>query len=765
MAEEAKPVRDYDVPSVVASPSSIRRPTIDANNFEIRPAIISMIQQSSIFCGLPQEDPNSHISNFLEICDTFKCNGATNDPVRLRLFPFSLKEKAKSWLNSQPPNSITTWDDLANKFLAKFFPPAKIAKLRNDMMSFAQNDMEPFYEAWDRYKDMLRKCPHHALPTWMQVQAFYNGLNNTSKTTIDAAAGGALMGKTETEAYNLLEEMASNNYQWPSERSTPKKAGIHEIDAISALTAQISTMSKQLGTLNVNAIQSTNLSCEFCAGPHHGNECGASPFTSPSEQVNQVSDFNRQRNNPYSNTYNPGWKNHPNFSWSNNQNVQGPPPGFTPQEKKHGLDDIITQLAGNVNTLSVNTNQFMSKTETTLQNQAASIRNLEVQMGQLANVLTGRVNGALPSQTEINPKNQEHTKALTLRNGRPIKTAVDLDEEKNIQQQTAETTEITNVPSSSSITAGTAAQLDEISPEIEHAIVEKLSQPAALVKPYVPPIPFPQRLRKNKVDAQFSKFLDIFKKLQINIPFADALEQMPSYAKFMKDIISKKRKLGEHEIVKLSEECSAILQRKLPPKLKDLGSFTIPCTIGTIYFEKALCDLGSSINLMPSSVAKHIGLGVINPTTVSLQMADRSITYPRGIIEDVLVKVDKLIFPTDFLILDMEEDAETPIILGRPFLKIGKTLIDVDKGLLILRVADEQVTFNVFEATKYPVEVDSCFRVDIVEKVVSEKFKEEHPCDPLEACLVHSVTTEHEDPKISEMVYFLEAMKLRPPGR
>ncbi|XP_034197726.1 uncharacterized protein LOC117613201 [Prunus dulcis] len=229
---------------------------------------------------------------------------------------------------------------------------------------------------------------------------------------------------------------------------------------------------------------------------------------------------------------------------------------------------------------------------------------------------------------------------------------------------------------------------------------------------------------------------------------------MRSYAKFMKDIISKKRKLGEHEIVKLSEECSAILQRKLPPKLKDPGSFTIPCTIGTIYFEKALCDLGSSINLMPSSVAKHIGLGVINPTTVSLQMADRSITYPRGIIEDVLIKVDKLIFPTDFLILDMEEDAETPIILGRPFLKIGKTLIDVDKGLLILRVADEQVTFNVFEATKYPVESDSCFRVDIVEKVVSEKFKEEHPCDPLEACLVHSVTTEHEDPKISEMVYF-----------
>lgn len=139
MAKEPKPVKDYDVPSVVASPSSIRHRTIDANNFEIRLAIISMIHQSSIFCGLPQEDPNSHISNFLELCDTFKCNGATNDVVHLRIFPFSLKEKAKSWLNCQPPNSISTWDDLAKKFLAKFVPPAKTAKLKNDM--------EPFYEA------------------------------------------------------------------------------------------------------------------------------------------------------------------------------------------------------------------------------------------------------------------------------------------------------------------------------------------------------------------------------------------------------------------------------------------------------------------------------------------------------------------------------------------------------------------------------------------------------------------------------------------
>ena len=124
----------------------------------------------------------------------------------------------------------------------------------------------------------------------------------------------------------------------------------------------------------------------------------------------------------------------------------------------------------------------------------------------------------------------------------------------------------------------------------------------------------------------------------INVPFADALGQMPNYAKFIKDIMARKRKLEDYETVKLTEECSAILQRKLPQKLKDPGSFTIPCTIGGSTFERALCDLGASINLMPLLVFQKLGLGEVTPTTILLQMADRSLTYPRGIIEDVLVK-------------------------------------------------------------------------------------------------------------------------------
>ena len=152
---------------------------------------------------------------------------------------------------------------------------------------------------------------------------------------------------------------------------------------------------------------------------------------------------------------------------------------------------------------------------------------------------------------------------------------------------------------------------------------------------------------------------------------------MPSYVKFMKDILSRKIRLSEFETVTLIEECNAILRRKLPHKLKNPDSFTIPCKIGNSIFKRALCDLGASINFMPLSIFRRLGLGEARPTTVTLQLADRSLKHPRGVIEDVLVKVDKFIFPTNFIVLDIEEDNEIPIILGRQFLAIGRAMIDV----------------------------------------------------------------------------------------
>ena len=167
--------------------------------------------------------------------------------------------------------------------------------------------------------------------------------------------------------------------------------------------------------------------------------------------------------------------------------------------------------------------------------------------------------------------------------------------------------------------------------------------------------------------------------------------------------------------------------------MKDPGNFTIPCTIGSSIFERDLCDLGASINLMPLSIFKQLGLGESRPTTVTLQLVDRSLKHPRGVIEDVLVKVDKFIFLDDFIVLDTEEDKEIPIILGRPFLATGRLMIDVQKGEMKLRVQDDEVRFSVFNVVRHTAESDACFMIEAIEAIVPSQSG---LTDPLEASLV-----------------------------
>ncbi|XP_074342316.1 uncharacterized protein LOC141679831 [Apium graveolens] len=322
--------------------------------------------------------------------------------------------------------------------------------------------------------------------------------------------------------------------------------------------------------------------------------------------------------------------------------------------------------------------------------QAVSIKTLENQIGQIANALLNRPQGTLLSDTEANlgkREVKEQLKAITLRSGKVAnhqKLVAEKKEELHRQKNTNNK------------------------------------------QVYLPP-PYPKRLQKQKINKQFAKFLAVFKKLHINIPFTKALEQRPSYAKFMKGILSQKLKLEELETVALTEECSALLQHKLPRKLKDPGSFTIPCTIGKLSFDKSLCDLGASINLMPLSVFMQLGLPDQKPRNISLQLADRSITYPGGIVEDVLVKVDKLIFPSDFVILDFEEDKKIPTILGTPFLATGRILID------------------------------ECYKVELVDSVVKSEMEQLLRSDTLERALTRE--SEIEDEEGVEQLQLLNASK------
>ncbi|XP_075475702.1 uncharacterized protein LOC142509826 [Primulina tabacum] len=204
----------------------------------------------------------------------------------------------------------------------------------------------------------------------------------------------------------------------------------------------------------------------------------------------------------------------------------------------------------------------------------------------------------------------------------------------------------------------------------------------------------------------------------------------------------------------LTENCIALVQNKIPPKIKDPGSFSIPCMIDDDVFHKALCDLGASINLIPLYVFRKLGLGEPKPTRMCLQLADRSFKYPRGVIEDVLVKVDKFIFPTDFVLLDMEEDVKMPLILRRPFLATGKALIDVQEGKLRLRVGEEEITFNVFNALKHTLHSDSCYRIDAFDALVSN-YVQGAIRDPLEATLTTELREDELDEEKAEIVAYL----------
>ncbi|XP_070019160.1 uncharacterized protein [Nicotiana sylvestris] len=224
-----------------------------------------------------------------------------------------------------------------------------------------------------------------------------------------------------------------------------------------------------------------------------------------------------------------------------------------------------------------------------------------------------------------------------------------------------------------------------------------------------PPPPYPQRLAKQNSENQFKKFINITKSLSINVPLVEALEQMLGYAKFKKDIVTKKRSMN-CEIIKMTHQVRAIV-RLMASKLEDLGAFTIPCTIGSADFAKALCDLGASINLMPYSVFKTLGIGQPRPISMRLQMADRTMKRPLGIIDDVFVHVDKFILLVDFVILDCEVDYEVPIILGRPFLTMGKDLVDVEAVELTFQVGDEKVVFHVCKSISATMNVEDNLKV------------------------------------------------------
>ncbi|XP_070002918.1 uncharacterized protein [Nicotiana sylvestris] len=212
---------------------------------------------------------------------------------------------------------------------------------------------------------------------------------------------------------------------------------------------------------------------------------------------------------------------------------------------------------------------------------------------------------------------------------------------------------------------------------------------------------------------------------------------MPGYAKMMKDLMSRKFYFQDLATMTLTQTCSVVVTRPIAEKLSDSGSFTILCTIDNFAFAKTLCDLGASINLMPLAIYKRLGIERARPTSMLLQLADRTVKRPSGILDNMLIQVGKFMFLVDFVILDCKVDEEIPIILGRPFLATGRSLIDCETWDLKMRLNDEEITFNVQKSMRRPSEFANCSLIDVVDVIVETDDEMLTIEDPLAACLMN----------------------------
>ncbi|KAK4381604.1 hypothetical protein Sango_2951100 [Sesamum angolense] len=367
------------------------------------------------------------------------------------------------------------------------------------------------------------------------------------------------------------------------------------------------------------------------------------------------------------------WRDHPNFSYRN----QG-------EQSKPHQQPINRAVPAPTQALSKPPNSGNQISQL-----ATSVSKLEAQ-----------ASGKLPSQTETNPR--ENVSAITLQSGKELQPTGPTRRKAGIEKNALDDTDATH---------------DEVDSNL---IPPPLSNTCAL--------PFPYRMSKSKEEEHDKEILDTFKKVEINIPLLDAIKQIPKYAKFLKELCTNKRKLKDKERIIFGKNISSVINRKLPEKCKDPGMFTLPCIIGNKRIERAMLDLGASINVMPYYVYQALNLSTLQDTNVIIQLADRSYVRPMGLVEDVLVKVNDLLFPVDFYILKMGvEGVNNPasILLGRPFMKTAKTKIDVDEGTLSVEFGGEIVKFNISEAMKYPNELQALYQIDVIDSVVHDVVEEE----------------------------------------
>ncbi|XP_052624930.1 uncharacterized protein LOC128132413 [Lactuca sativa] len=509
-------------------------------------------------------------------------------------------------------------------------------------------------------------------------------MNEKDWRMIDASSGGDIFNKTLHEIRLLFGTISQNQRNFGTRNDMKRNSTqvVGEVSNTQHLESKLLDLTNVLSQMVVGSGQQLMV-CGICAMTgHYTDKCPT--LGSEPEDVNAMGGYQSQpRPMGFQNNFNPNWRNnqnnpyppkqnppnilmrpqHPQYQSQKPpypQNSDNPPNYQQPPQQGQSSGTHQMSLQELVTSLDQSQTQFQQETKNTFSN-------IQVQIGDLATALNKiEQRGRLTSQPEKNPNVEATPKE-------PVVPNVDQPDSSN--------------------------------------------KP---IKPLVIPPPFPSRLAFSKKIEEENELFETFRKVQINIPLLNVIKQIPSYAKFLKDLCTKKRKFKANEKIQVNANVSAVIQKKLPPKCKDPGIFAIPCTIGDLHVESAMLDLGASINVMPYSVFQSLSVGTLEETGVIIQLADKSSVSPRGMLEDVLVQVNQLVFPVDFYVIDLEEKTPSKssmILLGRPFMHTAHTIIDVHKGKITMEFDGETIHFNIFEGMRYPSNISPLYRVDAIEPI------------------------------------------------
>ncbi|GJY15430.1 reverse transcriptase domain-containing protein [Tanacetum coccineum] len=493
---------------------------------------------------------------------------------------------------------------------------------------------ESFYEAWDRFNDLLRACPHHGFSELHQLDTFYNALNANDQDSLNSAAGGNFLDKMPRECLKIIESKSKvhnsrNKAVVAKVSSSSSTLGISP--DVAALTTEVSELKNMMKTMLIDKqkalapmlVKAVEQSCVTCrANFNQGHTNSRPPMV-----ANQIR-----------------------------------PPGFPPIQNNQNR---FNQNRGN------NFYQGQIYQPPTSQPPVYQAHPYQAPAPQMQ--------GSLPSNTITNLK--EDLKGITTRSGVVYQgPTIPTTSSPKVVERRTEVTKDRVFPTNNEITKD--IQPPVVLVENQNPVSEPIVAPVSAPMPNPKPsIPYPSRRndekRRENANEQIKKFYEIFKDMSFEISFMDALTLMPKFASTLKALIGNKEKLSKMARTPLNEHCSAVILNKLPKKLGDPGRFLIPCKFPGMDECLALADLGASINLMPFSMWKKLNLPNLTLTCMTLELADRSISRSIGIAKDINVKVGVFQFPAIFVVVDFEPDPRVPLILGRCFLKTGRALIDV----------------------------------------------------------------------------------------